>query len=78
MLLYQLMNSEICDAMRKLLDDEQQKYMAMMFFSNLADVRPANVQPYDSKLIEMMHAESNISLQSAGVLVKIATNEVSV
>jgi len=64
--------------MANLLDDHQQKYSALAFFGNLADVRPVYVHRYENKLIDMMHAETVISVQAAGILAKIADNQVSV
>jgi hypothetical protein len=62
--------------MANLLSDDQQKYMAIMFFDNLAAVRPADVQPYENRFLEIMHSEINISGQAAGILVKMSTDEV--
>jgi len=64
--------------MANLLDDNQHKYLALAFFGNLADVRPVYVHRYDSKLIDIIHAETDISGQAAGILAKIADNQVSV
>ena len=62
--------------MAKLLEDEQQKYMALKFFEDYASVQPADVHPYEGKFLEIMHAGNNISIQASGVLVKLATDEV--
>jgi hypothetical protein len=62
--------------MANLLGDEQQKYMAIMFFDNFAAVRPADCLPYEDKFLEIMHSEMNISAQAAGILVKLSIDEV--
>ena len=72
----QLIKSDVIDAIADLLHNERLKNLAMLFFSNMSSLRPGDVQRFEETFISIMHAETTISVQAAGVLVHMAHHEV--
>jgi hypothetical protein len=73
----QSISREAIDVMRNLMTDNSMESSACAFFDNLAASRPEAVQPFDDVFIAAMNAETNVSAQAAGVLVKLATDSVT-
>ena len=58
------------------LTDDNLKYSAVQFYTELAPSRPADLQQYDDKFISAMNKTENLSPLVSSLLVKLATDEV--
>jgi len=63
------------DVISSRLVDPMLSFMSCTFLENLALKRPAEVQLYDEKIIDVMKADNNLSYVTCGLLTKLATDE---
>jgi hypothetical protein len=66
------------DVMASLFKEENAKYMAVMFFGNLADARAKDVEQYDETFIAALNSDTNINTMAANLLGKLGTDKVFV